>query len=477
MKTRCSSFAGLALAFFASILFPVPASASDDGWVSVFDGKTLNGWKASENPDSPQVVDGMIRCAGPRAHVFYVGPDGNAKFENFELSLEIMTRPGANSGVYFLTEWQDESWPAAGFEAQVNNTQLDYHGYIENKKTGSLYGVRNTYKSLVRDDEWFRMTVIVRRPSIQIRVNGTLVVDYVEPANIADSAGFGPALKQLGSGTFALQCHDEKSTVFYRNIRVRQLPAGEDSSVARPTFNEQDFKILAIGRENFPTADLHTAMRSGDTIDGLIARWQKSGIFPGVVANIGDNALARDDKSAGKFLKSIEGKPVMAGLLIGGEGWDKKYKPATLARFDYLIADTATPGIMNTSTEGVVDRVVGLIENLPVDILANPTGLPGADGDQAGMFWTPERMQRIIDAAVKHGVAFEINTAANTPSAAFVAQAKAAGAKFTVGSGASGSADREDWSHILEIQAGVGLAWSDMYAPGHLPNRIQRAKK
>lgn len=476
MNARLTSVAGLTLALFSTTLISA-SSAPDDGWVSLFDGKTLNGWKASENPDSPQVVDGMLRCAGPRAHVFYVGPDGNAKFENFELSLEILTKPGANSGVYFQTEWQDEGWPRAGFEAQVNNTQLDYHDYIENKKGGSLYGIRNTYKSIVRDDEWYTMTILVRRPSVQIRINETLVVDYVEPANIAEAERFGPALNRLGSGTFALQCHDENSTVYYRNIRVRELPPGEDETIERPTFDEQDFKILAIGRNNFPTADLHTALHSGDTVDGLIDRWQKSGIFPGVVANIGNDAPVRDDKSATAFLQSIQGKPVMAGLLIGGADWEKNFRPATLARFDYLIADTATPGIMNLSTEGVVDRVVGLIENLPIDILANPMGLPGTGDDQAGNFWTKERMQRVIDAAVEHGVAFEINTTTDTPSAAFVVQAKAAGAKFTVGSGVAGSADRDDWSHILEVHAGADLGWDDMYVPGHLPNRIQRANK
>jgi hypothetical protein len=329
----------------------------------------------------------------------------------------------------------------------------------------------------VRDDEWFKMTVIVQRPSIQIRVNGTLVVDYIEPANLADAAKFGPPLRPIGPGTIALQCHDEKSTVFYRNIQVRKFPPGEDSSVARPTFNEQDFKILAIGRENFPTADLHTAMRPGETIPNLIRRWQGSGIYSGVVANLGENAPVRDDKSAVSFLQNVQDKPVFAGLLVGGDGWEKKYKPSTLARFDYLVADTATPGIMNASTEGVVDRVVNMIENLPIDILANPTGLPGGSSEQANQLWTKERRQRIIDAAVKHGVAFEINTTANSPSAAFVAQAKAAGAKFTVGSGVTESANRDDWSHVLEVQAEAELAWDDMYAPGHLPNRIQRAQK
>src|SRR5512141_464897 len=75
-------------------------------WQSLFDGKTLDGWKASENPGSFKVVDGQISCDGPRSHLFYVGPDAKADFKNFELSVEARTLNGANSGVYFHTAFQ-----------------------------------------------------------------------------------------------------------------------------------------------------------------------------------------------------------------------------------------------------------------------------------------------------------------------------------------------------------------------------------
>ena len=52
------------------------------GWISLFDGKTLNGFKASENKDTFSVRDGMIVVDGPRSHLFYVGPVENADFKN-----------------------------------------------------------------------------------------------------------------------------------------------------------------------------------------------------------------------------------------------------------------------------------------------------------------------------------------------------------------------------------------------------------
>jgi hypothetical protein len=65
---------------------------------------------------------------------------------------------------------------------QICNTCTGEAGYIERKKTGSLYAVRNIYKQLVNDDEWFKLNVLVQGKRVQVRLNGTLVVDYIEPA-------------------------------------------------------------------------------------------------------------------------------------------------------------------------------------------------------------------------------------------------------------------------------------------------------
>src|SRR5690349_10653277 len=98
------------------------AAADGDGWVPLFDGKSLNGWKASESSSSWKVVDGQLAADGPRSHLFYIGPVKDADFRNFELKAEFQTRHLANSGIYFHTQFQDKSWPAKGFEVQVNST-------------------------------------------------------------------------------------------------------------------------------------------------------------------------------------------------------------------------------------------------------------------------------------------------------------------------------------------------------------------
>ncbi len=205
-----------ALAFAAAVLLSAPAAAAaDESWLSLFDGTTLAGWKASENPASFRVVDGAIACDGPRAHLFYVGADGQAAFENFEAQVEVQGSARAPTPASTSTPpSRRRTGPPQGFEVQVNNSQKPHGDYLELKMTGSLYGIRNVYKALARDDEWFTLHVTVRKPRVEVRVNGTLVVDWVEPPGPLPEGA--PKTNRLGRGTFALQCHDPESKVFYR---------------------------------------------------------------------------------------------------------------------------------------------------------------------------------------------------------------------------------------------------------------------
>ncbi len=193
------------------------ASAADkDGWISLFDGKSLAGWKANENPDTFKVENGELIVKGPRAHLFYVGEVQGGKFKNFELKLDISTRAKANSGVYFHTEFQKDGWPAKGYEVQVNNT----HG--DPKKTAGLYGIKDNLEAPAKDGEWFTMTIKVEGKKVTTSVNGKVIVDYTEEEKPDRKGQFVQRL--ISSGTFALQGHDPGSEVHYKNIFVKPLP-------------------------------------------------------------------------------------------------------------------------------------------------------------------------------------------------------------------------------------------------------------
>ena len=187
------------------------------GWQSLFDGKTLNGWRANENENTWSVRDGMLITHGERSHLFYVGPVSNANFKNFEFKADVMTEPKANSGIYFHTEYQESGWPSKGYECQVNTTHSD------RKKTGGLYAVQDVMDNAPsKDGEWFGYYIKVEGKHIIIKINDKTTVDWTEPEDWKPPEGMSG--RKVSSGTFALQGHDPKSVVYYKNIMVKPLP-------------------------------------------------------------------------------------------------------------------------------------------------------------------------------------------------------------------------------------------------------------
>ena len=136
-------------------------------------------------------------------------------FKNIELKVDVMTEPGSNGGIYFHTKYQENGWPKFGNEAQVNIT----HG--DPKKSGSLYGVVNVADPKLKDNEFYETHIIVKGRHVTIKLNGRTVVEYTEPKG--KEAFSNDFERRLGEGTFALQCHDPKSIVHFKNIRVNRL--------------------------------------------------------------------------------------------------------------------------------------------------------------------------------------------------------------------------------------------------------------
>ena len=189
------------------------AANLEEGFKPLTDGKTFNGWKlAEENSATWKIEDGAFVAHGERCHLFYVGDEH--PFKNFHLKVEVMTEPGSNGGIYFHTKYQPSGWPKAGFETQVNNTHTDW------KKTGSVYDVASVGIPAAQDKKWWTQEIIVEGSLVTVKVDGKIVVQYNEPPGVQPGKDFE---HKLGEGTFALQGHDPKSTVRYKNIRVKRL--------------------------------------------------------------------------------------------------------------------------------------------------------------------------------------------------------------------------------------------------------------
>jgi hypothetical protein len=185
----------------------------EPGFTALCDGKTFNGWKmAEENQATWSIQDGAFVANGKPCHLFYVGDE--KPFKNFHLKVDVMTDEHSNGGIYFHTRYQPQGWPRGGFECQVNNTHSDWI------KTGSLYGLVNIGKSPAQDGKWWTQEIIVQGKSVTVLIDGQRVLQYNEPPGAQAGTDFE---RKIAEGTFALQGHDPKSVVRYKNIRVKRL--------------------------------------------------------------------------------------------------------------------------------------------------------------------------------------------------------------------------------------------------------------
>ena len=190
----------------------------EKGFTALFNGKDLTGWtKSKENEETFFVKDGAIVANGKHCHLYFNGllKGKPTEFKNFELRVDVMTRPVSNGGIYFHTVYQETGFPDKGFEVQVNNSHGDW------KKTGGLYNVQDN-KEPFKDDVWFTETIRVEGKHVTTFVDGKKIVDWTQPDDWTGPKGSPGRVIGAGS-TFALQGHDPKSTVLYKNIRVKLL--------------------------------------------------------------------------------------------------------------------------------------------------------------------------------------------------------------------------------------------------------------
>jgi histidinol phosphatase-like PHP family hydrolase len=465
---------------FLGTMAAAPAfTQTAEGWVELFNGKSLEGWRPQGKLDSWKIADGQLSADGPMCHLFYSGPVRNADFKNFEVEVEAMSRPNSNSGVYFHTAYQDSGWPGKGFEIQINNSQAR-----ERKKTGSLYNLRNVYKQFVKDDEWFKLHVAVRGKNIQVRLNGMLVVDYVEP----DPPVIPPSMEKercLGRGTFALQCHDPASKARFRSVRVRPLPDNLPTPDGATATADDTFRqIIALNARGYPMVDLHIHPQGSFTVEQAVAKSLRDGIQYGLAVNGGVGNAVTDDAGARRFLDRMRGLPVFIAMQAEGREWLQMFSRSVVSQFDYVFTDSMTwndnrgkrmrlwiPNEVGTIPDPqefmdtLTERTAGLLEREPVDIYVNPTFLPDQLAKDYETLWTEARRKKVIAAAAKNNVAIEINQRYKLPSPSFIKLAKEAGCKFTFGTNNSGTAFLGRCEYGIQMIEECKLAPADFFAP------------
>ncbi len=176
------------------------ATGEEKAWTSLFDGKTLGGWKTYDGKGKWEVEDGVIHGSGPASHLF--SPRGD--YKNFRYRAEVKVSDKGNSGMYLRTA-KGPGFPK-GYEVQVNSTHRDP------VRTGSLYSHVLIKKTLVPPDTWFTQEIEAVGNHITVKVNGETLYEFVDVNN------------EFKEGHFAFQQHDPGSQVWIRKIDVMEIP-------------------------------------------------------------------------------------------------------------------------------------------------------------------------------------------------------------------------------------------------------------
>lgn len=474
---------GLILVMLAAALLQT-GCAQTDGWITLFDGKTLEGWRASENPNSWKIEDGALVTAGPRSHLFYVGKVQNAQFKNFEFSADVMTTPNSNSGIYIHTAYQESGWPSKGYELQVinSNPPAAPGQYVERKMTGSVYAIRNVWKSPAKDNEWFNYRIVVQGKTIQTFINGELTAEYTESATPYRPKSMAERL--LHSGTFALQCHDPNSRVYFKNLKVKPLP--DDLPTPGKALDDPalDKTLTELAAKNFPLMDLHVHLKGGLIMEDALANARFYGMTYGIAFNCGLKMGFENDSTLQAFLSTYRKAPTtFLAMQAEGREWLDLFSESSIAEFDYVFTDAMTwsndagkrmrlwikeeteIGEPQQFMDMLVARIETIVANEPIDIYVNATYLPEAIGADYDKLWTKKRMDRVIKALKENNVAMEINDRYRIPSAAFIKRAKAAGVKFTFGTNNGGKDDLGHLGYCLQMIDECNLQPDDMWLP------------
>ena len=243
------------------------------------------------------------------------------------------------------------------------------------------------------------------------------------------------------------------------------------------------FTLSCGKKENFKITDLHVHLKGKLTIDDAAAKSLAENIDYGIAVNCGIGFPIHNDSQIDSILATFRGYPQFyVAMQAEGREWVNTFSKESIDKFDYVFTDCMTftdeKGRRNRIwmkdetwiddeeqfMDYMVNTLVKILNTEPINIYVNPTFLPEQMAGRYDQFWTPERMDKVIQAARSNNIAIEINNRYKIPSETFIKRAKAAGIKFTVG---TNNAD-ENFSgaaYALEMIQKCGLKESDFWLP------------
>jgi histidinol phosphatase-like PHP family hydrolase len=236
---------------------------------------------------------------------------------------------------------------------------------------------------------------------------------------------------------------------------------------------------------DFPLVDFHTHL-DNSTIDKVCALSAERRIKLGIVEHAGTKenkypVMLSNDDELKAYIRMLAGKPVFKGVQAEWIDWRKCFSADALGQLDYALGDAMTMPRKNGermklwekdaeigAAEAFMDKYVEwhveVMATQPIDIFGNTTWTPESLMPDYDKLWTPKRMETVIAAAVKQGIALEISSSYKLPRLPFLRRAKEAGVKFSFGSnGRYPKMGLLDYS--VEMGKELGLTRKDMFVP------------
>ena len=402
-------------------------------------------------------------------------------YTNFILQGQAYTEKDAQASLLFHSDG------TSGYEVLFRNGAID-----GSRKTGSLSAIRNLYRSLAEDEEWFDFQIAVRNKNISIQINGTDVVCYTEPSNPYRTPNY--ARRLLSQGNIILK--GIEGTTKFRHLQITPLDdTAQNLNDTLPPVDEQTDAIIRLQQQNFPVIDYHVHLKGGLTKEMAHALSMNYGINYGVAPNAGEGGVGRmlaDDKEVYEYYEEVKPLPFLCGVQGEGRKWTATFSQEALGIFDYLFTDAMT--IMDHKNrnsriyraeevhydgatkeqymEQIVDQTVKILTNEPADIFANPTYIPEDMQADYDKYWTDERIDRVLDVMQEHHIALEINPRYRIPSLKIIQMAKDRGLKFTFGTN-NVDANFGKLEYCIEAIEQCGITPDDLWFPSMSTRRTR----
>ena len=443
----------------------IPKQADHTGrWISLLPDKSMKGWIS--NGKLGYLGDTLV-VIGPGSH-YYTGNIHQARFKNFEFTTTMKTQPGAVAGLWI------HSGNMSGYHILIDNTPTNEGRH----KTGSLSSIRNIYKSMAADNEWFTLRIKVVGKHITIKVNNILVVDYVEPDNpyrLAENAGM-----RFSEGTFVLSNNTENS-IKIRNMNLMPL-SDREKPERTDAIDEQNDDIIRLQQAYFPVIDFHVHLK-GWNQEQAMENSRRTGIYYGLAPNCGIGFPVTSDEDIYTYLDTTKNLSCFQAMQGEGREWVTTFSEEARSKFDYVFTDAMTftdhrgrrtrlwiPEEVHIDIphenymDIIVDRTVKVLLEEPIDIFVNPTFLPAQMSPDYDLLWTDERINRVIRALLDRGIALEINARYRLPGEKIIRAAKEAGVRFAFGT------NNEDQNigkleYCIEMMEKCGITYYDMFFP------------